>query len=124
VTEFVRTAAHYIALAAEAIAALVVLVGTLQALWIYLTRALPQRCPHFEMIRSRVKLGHALSLGLEFLIGADILKTAIAPSWDDLGQLGAIVAIRIALNFFLMRELDHEDKVVAAAAREAPQARH
>jgi uncharacterized membrane protein len=51
-----------------------------------------------------------LSLGLEFLIGADILKTAVAPSWNDIGQLAAIIAIRTVLNFFLMRELEQIDK--------------
>jgi len=43
------------------------------------------------------------------LIGADILKTAISPSWDELGQLAAIVGIRTILNFFLLRELDRSN---------------
>jgi len=57
---------------------------------------------------SRNELGHYLSLGLEFLIGADILKTAISPTWEDLGQLAAIVGIRTILNFFLLKELDEK----------------
>ena len=66
------------------------------------------------MTRSRIKLGHSLSLGLEFLIGADILKTAVAPTWNDIGQLAAIIAIRTVLNFFLMRELEQNDKSIEA----------
>jgi hypothetical protein len=43
---------------------------------------------------------------LEFALGADIVRTAIAPTWDDIGQLAAIAAIRTFLNFFLERDLD------------------
>jgi len=45
-------------------------------------------------------------LALEFLLGADILRTAVAPSWQEIGQLAAIVVIRTFLNYFLQRELD------------------
>lgn len=44
-------------------------------------------------------------LALELALGADIIRTAIAPSWESIGELGAIAAIRTALNFFLMRDL-------------------
>jgi uncharacterized membrane protein len=56
-------------------------------------------------VDSRHYLGHCLSIGLEFLIGADILKSAISPTWQDIGQLAAIVGIRTVLNYFLTREL-------------------
>jgi len=108
VEELVKTAAYYVALAAEAAAVLIIVIGALRALSRFFTCAVPRRCAHNEMLRIRIQLGNALSLGLEFLIGADILKTAVAPSWTDLGQLAAIVGIRIVLNFFLMREIEHE----------------
>ena len=54
---------------------------------------------------SRLELGHAFSLGLGFLIGASILNTTLAPSWNEIGQLGAIIAIRTALNYFLLKEI-------------------
>lgn len=66
------------------------------------------------MILVRLQLGHALSLGLEFLIAADILKTAVAPSWDDIGQLAAIIGIRTVLNLFLTKELKTEEDQIAA----------
>jgi uncharacterized membrane protein len=56
-------------------------------------------------MQSRFKLGLSLSLGLGFLVGADVVKTAISPTWTDIGQLAAIVVIRIVLNFFLMRDM-------------------
>lgn len=59
----------------------------------------------------RLTFARYLSLALEFQLGADILSTAIAPSWDQIGKLGAIAVIRTALNFFLqyeMREAQHD----------------
>jgi uncharacterized membrane protein len=51
-----------------------------------------------------------LALALEFQLGADILSTAIAPSWEQIGKLGAIAVIRTALNFFLSKEMQDERK--------------
>ncbi len=46
-----------------------------------------------------------LLLGLEFSLAADIIRTAISPSWTDIGQLAAIAVIRTFLNYFLERDL-------------------
>lgn len=54
----------------------------------------------------RLRLGRWLALALELLLGADILRTAVAPTWSEIGQLAAIAAIRTGLNFFLQREID------------------
>lgn len=59
----------------------------------------------------RFILGRWLALALEFLLAADILKTAVAPTWDEIGQLASIIVIRTALNFFLQREIDLANKV-------------
>ena len=45
-------------------------------------------------------------LALEFTLAADIIRSAVAPTWDAIGRLGAIAAIRIALNFFLARDIE------------------
>lgn len=55
---------------------------------------------------TRLRLGRWLSLALEFQLAADILKTAVAPTWDEIGQLAAIAVLRTALNFFLQREVE------------------
>jgi uncharacterized membrane protein len=39
------------------------------------------------------------------MLGADVLATAVAPDWDDIGKLAAIAIIRTALNYFLGKEL-------------------
>jgi uncharacterized membrane protein len=51
-----------------------------------------------------------LAIALEFQLGADILSTAVAPSWDAIGKLGAIAVIRTALNYFLSREMQEEQR--------------
>ena len=57
----------------------------------------------------RLNLGKSLALALEFLLAADILRTAVAPNWDDIGKLAAIAALRTLLNYFLERELKHAE---------------
>ena len=65
----------------------------------------------------RLSLGRSLALGLEFLLGADILNTAVAPSWEQVGLLAAIAAIRTGLNYFLQQELE---RAVAMERQGAP----
>jgi uncharacterized membrane protein len=58
-----------------------------------------------KLSQVRLDLGIALTLSLEFLLAADIAATAVSPSWNAVGKLAAISAIRTFLNFFLEREL-------------------
>lgn len=39
------------------------------------------------------------------MLAADLVHTAIAPTWDDIGKLAAIAATRTALKFFLERDI-------------------
>lgn len=55
----------------------------------------------------RVQFGSSVAVSLELLLGADVLATAVAPSWDDIGKLAAIAVLRTALNYFLEKELKH-----------------
>ncbi|MBA3575949.1 MAG: DUF1622 domain-containing protein [Pseudonocardiales bacterium] len=59
----------------------------------------------------RLSLGRFLTLGLEFQLASDILRTAIAPSFEELGQLAAIATIRTVLNYFLSREIAEWERV-------------
>jgi uncharacterized membrane protein len=45
-------------------------------------------------------------LALEFALAADLIDTVIAPSWQEIGQLGAIAVIRIALGYFLGKDIE------------------
>lgn len=56
---------------------------------------------------ARLRLGRWLSLGLKLTLGADILRTAVAPTWEEIGRLAAIVVLRTTLNYFLRQEIEH-----------------
>lgn len=56
--------------------------------------------------RVRLSFARLLAVGLEFQLAADIVGTAFAPSWTQIGKLAAIAVIRTALNYFLAREIN------------------
>jgi uncharacterized membrane protein len=58
----------------------------------------------------RLHLGRWLALAIEFELAADILRTAMTPTWNEIGQLAAIIVIRTALNFFLQKEIDKSEQ--------------
>jgi len=93
----------------EAAGAAVIAIGTVWAAAMFAVKVLRYRdASAFTGIR--LSLGRFLALGLEFLLAADVLRTAIAPSFEEIGQLAAIAAIRTALNFFLGREIEQEQR--------------
>ena len=96
----------------EAAGALVIFIGAVVAVVQFL-RVLPRRDPE-QYVGVRLTLGRYLALGLEFQLASDVLRTAIAPSFEELGKLAAVAAIRTALNYFLAREIKEEQSDLAA----------
>lgn len=98
---------NYLAGGIEAVAAVMIGLAAIEAtlracpLFIRWSTTLQQ-----EVEPIRLRLGRWLTLALEFEVAADILRTAIAPSWNDIGQLAAIVALRTALNYTLKKEVE------------------
>jgi uncharacterized membrane protein len=102
----VVNAVQWLKLAVETCGALIIGLGMATAVF-QLRRALaPPRAEGFNRIR--LTLARYLALALEFQLGADILTTAVAPTWDQIGKLGAIAVIRTGLNYFLTREMRDE----------------
>ena len=66
--------------------------------------------------KGRLTFARFLVIALEFQLAADIIATAVAPDFEQIGQLGAIAVIRTFLNYFLMREIREEEERVKAAA--------
>ena len=115
--EYLITAVDYLRLVVEAIGAAVVGFGAVATAVRYVLSLIGLRKDTNTQIR--LYLGRFLALGLEFQIGADILSTAVAPSFDAVLLLGAIVVIRTVLNYFLSKELDRERRE-ATPERDAP----
>jgi len=53
----------------------------------------------------RLQFGNSVILGLEFLVGADIVGSLVEPDYYNLGLLAIIVLIRTVLSYFLNLEL-------------------
>ncbi|MCC3650952.1 MULTISPECIES: DUF1622 domain-containing protein [Streptomyces] len=92
----------------EAAGALIIFIGAVWAFARFLTALVRAGGRARGFNRIRLTLGRFLALGLEFQLAGDVLRTAVAPSFTEIGQLAAIAAIRTALNFFLAREIAHE----------------
>lgn len=105
--ESFRSLASVFALAVEAAVVLVVCIGAAQALW---GIAVAATTGHVNKdLRRDVWLRFAvwILIALEFALAADIIRTAIAPTWDEIGKLGAIAAIRTGLNYFLAKDIEN-----------------
>ncbi len=127
IEDIFKNFASYVALAMEIIAVVIIAIGAVESV-IKLMR------PNYDQLRPFawkkeifIRLGSWLLLGLEFALAADIVRTAISPTWAQLGQLATIAAIRTFLNFFLERDVEKfsengtvaEEAAIARRALEA-----
>jgi len=106
VEEAVRDAVGWLRLGVEVTGAVIVAIGVVLALALFVRSSLSRRPTNFNAIR--LVLARYLALALEFQLASDVLTTAIAPSWGEIGKLAAVAVIRTALNFFLGREIQEE----------------
>jgi len=88
--------------AVEILAALITGIAVVQTIYSFIIQFKSSRISKEDI---RIQFGNSAAVSLELLLGADVLATAVAPSWSDIGKLAAIAAIRTALNYFLGREL-------------------
>ena len=102
----------------EAISVLCILLGLIACLQLVFKR--PHRLYTPPFIELRLTLGAWLALGLEFQLGADILATTIAPSFEALIVLAAVAIIRTFLNYFLSKEIESESHWQKQSHGESP----
>ena len=103
---------QWLKLAIETTGAIVIGIGVVIAAFEFARSLVPPQLESYNRIR--LTLARYLALALEFQLGADIISTAVAPSWDQIGKLGAIAVIRTALNYFLTREMQEERETTNA----------
>jgi uncharacterized membrane protein len=99
------------ALVVEAIAVIFVAYGAIEAV-VYAIGPLVGLMPRDPGWRKDtfVRFGMWLLLGLQFALAADVVRTIIAPTWNDIGQLAAIAVIRTFLNYFLERDMEEFER--------------
>ena len=90
----------------EAAAIIVVTFGSVEAFLKLLRIAATPSATHGARKDVWRRFGMWLLLGLEFELAADIVASIVSPSWQDIGELGAIAVIRTFLNYFLERDLE------------------
>jgi uncharacterized membrane protein len=98
---------RYVALAIQAIAILVVTIGSARAV---LDGARVTLAPHATNTERRavwLEYARVLVAALTFQLAADIASTSFSPAWNEVGRLAAVAAIRTFLSYFLDREMEH-----------------
>jgi len=106
---------NYISLVIGSIGVIVIvwgsLISALELCKVELKRFYGQN-PYMQRSRIRHYFSFYLLMGLEYMIGADIIRTLVSPTLRELAVLGSMVAIRTVTSFFLNKEMDqyHKDK--------------
>jgi len=119
VEEQVRASVEWLRLTVEALGAIVIAAGLVVVVLALVRHLLFARGAGFTPIR--LAFARYLTLALELQLAADILSTAVAPTWDRIGKLAAIAVIRTTLNYFLSREIREEsaDEKITRESRPA-----
>ena len=85
----------------------IIVLGVALAAAAFLRRGLREAAWREAYQSLRSNLGRGILLGLELLVGADIISTITAPlTVESVGLLGAIVVIRTFLSFSLETEIE------------------
>ena len=110
--EIAKTITVYISHTLEIISAIVIASALVKLVFYYFHSVVKEKS-NITAMEARVTFGSAVAVSLELLLGADVLATAVAPSWDDIGKLAAIAVLRTSLNYFLGKELKEIKHVTA-----------
>ena len=109
IQQYAEPIAHIISTAVEIAAAIIIGIAVLIAVKDFVQILISKRAI-LNQRDIRINFGGSVAVALELLLGADVIATAVAPTWDDIGKLAAIATIRTALNYFLERDLNTVDK--------------
>jgi uncharacterized membrane protein len=113
-----RSLSNYVALGAETVAVLIVAYGSAEAFLQLVAVVMRPRTSHGERKALWRRYGVWLLLALEFELAADIVRSVISPSWQDIAALGGIAVIRTFLNYFLEKDLEKADDSKPTVASE------
>jgi len=109
--DFMLNITEYVSFFSQILAIVVIVSGMAKAFFTFVKKSLLGEAAREAIRESRLEIGLSFSLGLGFLIGASIIKSTVAPTWNEIGQLAAIIAIRTVLNYFLMKDIEKFQKM-------------
>jgi uncharacterized membrane protein len=101
---------NIIALFIEAAAVIVVTFGAIQVLAGLVVAAAQGRAGEQKGRELWLRFATWILLALEFALAADLVRTAVAPTWDDISKLAVIATIRTMLNYFLAKDIASFDE--------------
>ena len=105
IKEFLYPVAEISASVLEMVGIVIIIFGSCRALVRLIKSAFEKKGLHVV-----VDLGKALSLALEFKMGAEIIKTVIIHNLEELAILGIVIVIRALLAFIIHWEIRLEEK--------------
>lgn len=59
----------------------------------------------------KMSLAKGLSVGLEFKMGSEILRTVLVRQWTEIGIVAAIIILRAGLTFLIHWEMKQEEEM-------------
>lgn len=110
VEQLIEIAAAWIGYCARFISIVLIAAGIAVGVWKVLENVSRPDIKRYN--QARLAFSRYLVLALEFMLAADLVATAVRPTWNDLGILAIVALIRTTLNFFLQREMKEEEAVV------------
>lgn len=116
-----RELGGYIVLVLEAVSVLMIVIGAMEAVWRLSQGFVHRQVSHDVRREAWLGLARWLLLGLEFMLAADIIRSLIAPTWDEIGRLASIALIRTFLNYFLEKDLEHAARHATPAPAPQPE---
>lgn len=84
---------------------LVVSFGAIQAAAGVITAIFERTADEYRGREIWLKFATWILLALEFALAADLVRTAVAPTWEDIAKLAVIATIRTMLNYFLAKDI-------------------
>ncbi|WP_338028014.1 DUF1622 domain-containing protein [Croceibacterium selenioxidans] len=111
--------AEIVASILEMIMLAVIVVGTLRALKSIIIHVVRREALAADVRQIWLHYAGWIVLALEFALASDLIGTIIDPTWDDIGQLAAIGAIRTALAWFLSKDIEEFSQDPKPETREA-----
>lgn len=93
----------------EAMGVIIIFIGAIKAFWKYFCNLINKT--NYPI---KIQFAEALTLALEFKMGAEILKTVIVRSLDEMYILAAIILLRAILAFVIHWEIKAEGHIKKA----------
>lgn len=87
---------------------MIIFIGVLTALYRYISYPFykSSHSDEIDINQIRLNLGRVLTLGLEFIVAADLIGTTTAPDYYSVGIVASIVLIRTLLSYTLNKEIN------------------